>query len=64
MRVSGFLSFFFHAFFNAHVFEFAGLENLAALEALDEFGFLIATDNLNARMLAGLSWFLRRRERL
>lgn len=52
---SGFLSFFVDAFLNAHVFELAGFENFTALEALDEFGVLIAADNLNARMLARLS---------
>jgi hypothetical protein len=62
--VSGFLSFLLHAFLNAHVFELAGFENLAAFEALDKFGVFVAADNLHARMLARLSWFLRVRERL
>ena len=41
------------ALFDVHVFEFAGLEDLAAFFALDEFRILIATDNLDARVLAG-----------
>ena len=42
----------FGAFFDAHVLEFAGLENLAALQALDEFGVFVAAHNLHARVFA------------
>lgn len=52
--VLGFLSFAFGAFFDAHVLQFAGLENFAALEALHEFSVLIAAYDLHARVFAGL----------
>ena len=40
--------------FDVHVFEFAGLEDLAALLALDELGIFVAADDLHARMFARL----------
>ena len=43
------------AVFNAHVFEFAGLEDLAAFHALDEFSFLVAAHDLHTRVFAGLA---------
>jgi hypothetical protein len=64
MSVSGFLSFLFDVFFNTHVFQFARLEDFTAFEALDKFGIFVAANNLHARMLARLSWFLRLRGRL
>jgi hypothetical protein len=52
--------------FDAHVFEFAGLEDFAAILAFDKFGVLVATDNLHTKVLAGLllAGVLRRRGRL
>jgi len=45
------------ALFNVHVFEFAGLEDLAALHAFDEFSFFVTADDLHtwvfARLLLG-----------
>jgi len=41
-------------FFNVHIFEFAGLEDLAALLALDKLRFLITAHNLHTWVLAGL----------
>ncbi len=41
-------------FFDLHVFEFARLENLSALFALDVLGVFIARDNLHTRVLAWL----------
>ena len=55
---------FVDAFFDAHVFEFAGFEDLAAFEALDEFGIFVTADDLNARMLTRLAGLLRLRGRL
>jgi hypothetical protein len=37
--------------FDGHVFEFRGLENLAAVETLDEFGIFVARNNLDAGVL-------------
>lgn len=37
--------------FDVHVLEFAGVEDLATFETFDEFTFLIAGDDSNARML-------------
>jgi hypothetical protein len=45
---------FLAAFFDVHVFEFAGLEDLAALLALDELRIFIATDDLHTRVLTRL----------
>jgi hypothetical protein len=45
---------FLASFFDIHVFEFAGLEDFAALLALDELRILVSADNLHARVLAGL----------
>jgi hypothetical protein len=60
-----FLSFVFGAFLDAHVLEFAGLEDLAALKAFYELGIFIAAHDLYARMLARLlPGVLRVRERL
>jgi hypothetical protein len=60
-----FLGFAFGAFFDAHVLEFARLEDFAALEALDELGVFIAAHDLHARVLARLlSCVLRMGERL
>ena len=47
------------ALFDVHVFEFAGLEDLAAFQALDEFGVFIAAHDLHTRVLARLSACLR-----
>jgi hypothetical protein len=41
-------------FFDVHVFELAGLEDLAALFAFDEFAVFVAAHDLHARVLAGL----------
>src|SRR5450432_3968324 len=38
--------------FDAHVFELAGFEDVAALHAFDVLGFLVARNDLHARMLA------------
>jgi len=43
------------AVFNAHVLEFAGLEDLAAFHALNEFSFLVAAHDLHTRVFAGLA---------
>jgi hypothetical protein len=40
--------------FNAHVFQFAGLEDLAALQAFHKLGVFIAAYDLHTRVLAGL----------
>src|SRR5579859_4913015 len=45
---------FLGALFDIHVFEFAGLEDLAALLALDELGILVSADNLHAGVLTRL----------
>jgi hypothetical protein len=37
--------------FNAHVFEFAGVEDLAAFQAFDKFFIIFAGNNLNTRVL-------------
>ena len=37
--------------FDRHIFEFAGFEDFAALEALDVFRVFFAADDLHARML-------------
>ncbi|ABF39492.1 hypothetical protein Acid345_0487 [Candidatus Koribacter versatilis Ellin345] len=42
------------AFFDVHIFELAGLEDLAALKALDEFGVLVTRDDRDARVAARL----------
>ncbi|SPF40594.1 hypothetical protein SBA1_310004 [Candidatus Sulfotelmatobacter kueseliae] len=47
------LDVFLRAFLDVHVLEFAGLEDLAALLALDEFSVLIAAYDLHAEVLAG-----------
>ena len=39
-------------FFNRHVFQFTGLEDIAAFLAFHVFGFFGAGDNLNSRVLA------------
>jgi len=39
--------------FDAHVLEFAGLEDFAALHAFDEFSLLVAAHDLNTRVFAG-----------
>jgi len=60
-----FLGFALSPLFDAHVLEFAGLENLTAFQALHELCVFIAAHDLHARMLAG--WLvagLRVRERL
>src|SRR5580658_1616559 len=60
-----FLGFAFGVFLDAHVFEFARLEDFAALEALHELSVFLAADDLHARMLARfLARVLRMRERL
>jgi hypothetical protein len=41
-------------FFDVHILEFAGFEDFAAVLAFNEFGVLIAADNLHAKVLAGL----------
>jgi len=55
---------FLDALFDVHVTEFAGFEDVSALDALDEFGIFIATDDLHARVFAGLPggrvWLRRR----
>jgi len=40
------------AFFNVHVFEFAGVEYIAALQAFDEFSIFFARDYAHTRVLA------------
>src|SRR5580698_8915319 len=40
--------------FDVHVLELAGLEDLAALFAFDEFAVFLAAHDLHARVLAGL----------
>lgn len=47
-----FFSFIFHAFFDAHVFEFAGFKDLAAFQTFQELGIFIAANHLDAWMLA------------
>jgi hypothetical protein len=42
------------ALLDAHVLKFAGLEDLTALQTLDEFRFFVAAHDLHARVLAGL----------
>jgi hypothetical protein len=59
-----FLSFAIHALFDAHVLQFAGLEDLAALQALHELGIFVAAHNLHARMFARLVGILRLGKRL
>ncbi len=60
-----FLSFAFGAFLDAHILEFAGLENLTALKTFDELRVFIAAHDLHARVLARLlAGVLRMRERL
>ena len=58
--LSRFLGFAFDAFLNAHVLEFAGLENFAALQALHEFGVLIAAYDLHTGVLAGQAFWVGR----
>jgi len=43
--------FAFSALFDANVFQFAGLEDLTALQAFHEFGVFVAAYNLHARVL-------------
>jgi hypothetical protein len=52
--------------FDVHVLEFTGLEDLAALFAFYEFSFVVAANDLHARVLARLLWLyaLRRSGRL
>lgn len=38
--------------FDHHVFELAGFEDVAALQAFDEFGIFLARHNLHTRVLA------------
>lgn len=68
MERSGFLGLAFGAlgaFFDAHIFEFAGLEDFAAFEAFQEFRIFFAAHDLHARMFARLlACVLRLRERL
>jgi hypothetical protein len=45
---------FLGALFEIHVFEFAGLEDLAALFTLDELRILVSADDLHAWVLARL----------
>jgi hypothetical protein len=45
---------FLGALFDIHVFEFAGLEDLAAFFAFDELRFFIPADDLHAGVLARL----------
>jgi hypothetical protein len=40
------------ALLDAHVFEFAPLEDVSAFRALDKFGVLVAAGDLHARVLA------------
>src|SRR6266853_5563914 len=64
---SNLLFFFcFFLFLNRHILQFTGLEDLSALLAFHVFGFFIARDNLNLRMLAvfGDDFLLRRLGRL
>jgi hypothetical protein len=53
-----FRGFVLGAFFNAHVLEFAGLKDFAALKAFHEFGIFVSAHNLHpwmfARLLAGV----------
>jgi hypothetical protein len=57
---------FQQSFFAAHILEFAGLEDLAAFFALDEFTVFVSADDLHTRVLAGLpgNYALRGRGRL
>jgi hypothetical protein len=65
LLASRLLGFAFGVFFDAHVLEFAGLEDFAALEALHELGVFFAAHDLHARVLARLLVsVLRMRERL
>ncbi len=55
---------FLNSLLDVHIFEFAGFEDVAALDAFDEFSVLIAAHDLNARVFARLPWtcvWLRRR---
>jgi hypothetical protein len=52
MGLSGSFGLVLDAFFDTHVLQFAGLEDLAALETFHKFGVFIATDDLHTRMLA------------
>jgi hypothetical protein len=45
----------FPLFFDCHVFQFAGLENVAAFLALHVFGLFVTRDDLHSRVLA-LFW--------
>jgi len=49
------------ALFNAHVPEFARLEDLSALDALHELGIFVAADDLHPRMFTGLTIYALRR---
>ena len=52
-------------FLDAHVFQFAGLEDFATLQAFHEFRIFFAAHDLHARVLAGLlAGVLRLRKRL
>jgi len=64
-RALRFLGFAFGAFLDAHVLEFAGFEDFAALKAFHELGVLFAAHDLHARVFARLlAGVLRMRERL
>lgn len=51
MHCGGLLVFFVYFFFDGHVLEFTGLENLATVETLDEFGIFITRNYLDAWVL-------------
>ena len=63
-RLLRFLGFAFDVLLDAHVPEFAGLENFAALQAFHKLSIFVAAHNLHARMLAGLVRVFRLGERL
>ena len=54
------------AFFDVHVLELAGFEDLAAFLAFDKFGVFVPADNLHARVLTRELWLsvFRRRGQL
>jgi hypothetical protein len=65
LRALRFLGFALGTFFDAHVLEFAGFEDFAALKAFHELGVFLAAHDLHARVLARLlPGVLRMRERL
>ena len=60
-----FLRFAFHAFLDAHIPEFAGFEDFAAFQALEELRIFFPAYYLYARVFAGaLAGVLRLGERL